>query len=134
MVGHLSEMRYGRDHILFGWLFFGAIMLLMFWIGSFWQQHDEPRSTDSPKDAALPSRAPALRLTVIAGIALLCAGLWSAIAFTINKTSVPSGLVALTVPATQTTWRAVDDQDWNWRPAQPGADRELDQLYVTSTT
>jgi exosortase A len=133
MVGHLSEMRYGRDHILFGWLFFGVIMLLVFWIGSFWQQHDEPRSTTGSKDAALPRRAPALRLTVIAGVAVLCAGLWSAIAFTMNRNSAPIELVALAIPQSQNTWQAVDSQGWNWYPAQPGADRELDQVYVTST-
>jgi exosortase A len=40
MLGHLSNNRLavGVDHIIYGWIFFGVVMLLLFWVGSFWQQ------------------------------------------------------------------------------------------------
>lgn len=40
MIAHLSEMKYalGVDHLIYGWVFFGFIMLLMFWIGSYWRE------------------------------------------------------------------------------------------------
>ncbi|MFP5405971.1 MAG: exosortase A, partial [Gammaproteobacteria bacterium] len=36
MLGHLSNMRIatGVDHLIYGWLFFGFVMALLFWIGS----------------------------------------------------------------------------------------------------
>lgn len=39
MIGHLSDMKLatGVDHIIYGWVFFGLVMLLLFYIGSFWQ-------------------------------------------------------------------------------------------------
>ncbi len=39
MIGHLSDMQLatGIDHIIYGWVFFGLVMLLLFYIGSFWQ-------------------------------------------------------------------------------------------------
>ncbi|MDD2759565.1 MAG: exosortase A, partial [Methylomonas sp.] len=39
MIGHLSDMKLatGIDHIIYGWLFFGLVMLLLFYLGSFWQ-------------------------------------------------------------------------------------------------
>lgn len=40
MIGHLSSMQLavGFDHLIYGWIFFGLVMFLMFWIGSFWRQ------------------------------------------------------------------------------------------------
>lgn len=55
MLGHLSNNRLatGVDHLLYGWLFFGVVMLLMFMIGSRWAQTaaDEPAA-----DAGLQTR------------------------------------------------------------------------------
>jgi exosortase A len=57
MIGHLSgmELATGVDHLIYGWVFFGLVMLLMFWIGSFWRDDDEP----APADAATPMATPA---------------------------------------------------------------------------
>src|SRR4029077_2223580 len=40
MLGHLSNNRIavGVDHLIYGWVFFGIVMALLFWVGSFWQQ------------------------------------------------------------------------------------------------
>ncbi len=44
MIGHLSGMRLavGVDHLLYGWVFFGLVMLLLFWGGSFWREDHLP--------------------------------------------------------------------------------------------
>ena len=43
MIGHLSSMKLavGVDHLIYGWLFFGVVMLLLFWIGSFWREDED---------------------------------------------------------------------------------------------
>jgi len=35
MIGHLTDMRYGvgDDHVVYGWIFFGLVMLAVFWMG-----------------------------------------------------------------------------------------------------
>ena len=40
MTGHLSDMSLavGIDHLIYGWVFFGLVMLLLFWAGSFWRE------------------------------------------------------------------------------------------------
>ncbi|WP_421621952.1 exosortase A [Alkalilimnicola ehrlichii] len=40
MIGHLSDMRLaaGVDHLLYGWVFFGVVILLMFLIGALWRE------------------------------------------------------------------------------------------------
>jgi exosortase A len=54
LLGHLSNNRLaaGVDHLIYGWLFFGFVMLLMFWIGASWR---EPESTTAGAAVSLPS-------------------------------------------------------------------------------
>ena len=44
MVGHLSDNRFaaGADHLVYGWLFFGIVIAIMFAVGSRWAEPDEP--------------------------------------------------------------------------------------------
>jgi exosortase A len=50
MIGHLSgmELATGVDHLIYGWVFFGLVMLLMFWIGSFWREDDPLPASELP--------------------------------------------------------------------------------------
>ena len=49
MLGHLSgnKLAAGVDHIIYGWVFFGFVILLMFWIGARWS---EPEPSVSAAD------------------------------------------------------------------------------------
>ncbi|MDT3680123.1 MAG: exosortase A [Burkholderiaceae bacterium] len=40
MLGHISNMKLaaGVDHLVYGWLFFGLVMALLFWVGSLWHE------------------------------------------------------------------------------------------------
>ena len=53
MIGHLSGMTLavGVDHLIYGWVFFGVVMGLSFWVGSFWQ--------DMPADGAAQAKTAA---------------------------------------------------------------------------
>ena len=46
MLGHLSDNRIatGVDHLIYGWIFFGALMAAMFWIGARWRDDDRARA------------------------------------------------------------------------------------------
>jgi len=50
MIGHLSSMKYatGVDHLIYGWVFFGIVMFILFWIGSFWQEEQDAPATVMP--------------------------------------------------------------------------------------
>ena len=58
MLAHLSgnKIATGVDHVLYGWVFFGAVIFLMFLIGSRWSQPDE-----SPSDRGASTIASRLR-------------------------------------------------------------------------
>jgi exosortase A len=80
MIGHLSGMKLavGVDHIIYGWLFFGLVMFVMLWIGSFWREDE-----DTPQPAPVSGYSTAARLTTsvsrmipIAFSALACLAIW----------------------------------------------------------
>ncbi|MCB1671170.1 MAG: exosortase A [Gammaproteobacteria bacterium] len=131
LAGHLSDMRLGtgEDHIVFGWVFFGAVMMLMFWIGSYWQQ---PEAVPPPPDRSA-SELPVNALAKVCGITLVCAALWPALSAAMNRGGGPIEIVTLEPPTAQPDWHYADDSDWQWQPFQSGADQELDRVYVKQT-
>lgn len=58
MIGHLSSMQYavGVDHLIYGWLFFGVVMMILFWVGALWRE-DLDRSPVHQSPAALAQPA-----------------------------------------------------------------------------
>ncbi len=42
MLGHLSgnKLAVGVDHLIYGWVFFGVVVMLMFWIGARWREDE----------------------------------------------------------------------------------------------
>jgi exosortase len=67
-VASATDMRYlaGRDHVVFGWLLFGAVLIAALWIGSGYADFDE-----RGKDAAAGRNAPH-RARFVPLILLLC--------------------------------------------------------------
>jgi len=90
MIGHTSDMALatGVDHLIYGWLFFGLVMFIMFWIGSYWRE-DEAAVPASPLAApGAAGTAGAQRGRPVAGVAvaavLVCA-LWPALGMVSDK-------------------------------------------------
>lgn len=74
MLGHLSDNRIatGVDHLVYGWLFFGVVITVMFMIGSRWAEPDRARTpAPHPDAAALAAGATTGRFALIAAAALL---------------------------------------------------------------
>ena len=84
MLGHLSDMQVaaGVDHLVYGWVFFGLVIALLFWVGTFWREDGRPETPSQRADAAPRSSAAAKRRpgrlslagVTVAGIALLASG------------------------------------------------------------
>ena len=56
MIGHLSgnTLAVGVDHIIYGWIFFGVVMAVMFFVGSRWREDlDEKAVPTSPAPRSL---------------------------------------------------------------------------------
>lgn len=75
MLGHLSgnTLAVGVDHLIYGWVFFGVIMLAMFMIGARWSEPD-PEHEPAPPAGVQPAAGAAVRWPVVCvAVALLLA-------------------------------------------------------------
>ena len=112
MIAHLSDMKLalGVDHYIYGWVFFGIVMLLLFWIGSFWREDDQPEPSQpelsAPPLLAASHGVQARPFLPMAIVALVAAGLWPAYASWLNTRPLPA-LSALQVAA-QGGWQPAD--------------------------
>jgi exosortase A len=75
MLGHLSgnKLAVGVDHLIYGWVFFGLVIGIMFWIGARWA---EPMAEPAPRvagDEPSPPPAAALWLSAALGCVALLA-------------------------------------------------------------
>jgi len=129
MIAHLSDMKLalGIDHYIYGWVFFGLVMLLLFWIGSFWREDDQPQSGQPESRVVSPVASPARPILLVAVMTLMVAALWATYANWLGTRPLPA------LPALQIEPRG----DWQpaavfttWVPHWIGADRQLRQPYT----
>ena len=128
MIGHLSDMRLavGVDHILYGWVFFGVVMLLLFWVGSFWRE--DGLAVPAParlEPAGTPPRAPA-RIGLVTGLVLL---LGPAYAQVLDWRDAAADYVALPVPVPAEPWQLTDEMLSPWQPRFLHPRTALHQTY-----
>jgi len=81
------------DHLIYGWVFFGIVIGLAFWIGSFWEDAPETRSTDiraAPASAAATGGAAAIALLAVAVAGFAANAAWPSLAATLQATRLPT--------------------------------------------
>lgn len=120
MLGHYSGMTLavGVDHLIYGWLFFGLVMLLMFWIGGYWREDEAAPAVATLQQAAAHPPAPS-RITAAGALAALAvAALWPAIAayndHVNHNPAAPQLVLALPLPPAPSYS--------NWEPRYTPAD------------
>ena len=132
MMGHLSDMRLGVgvDHLVYGWGFFGLVMVILFWVGGFWQE--DSRLEVQAADASLSRNDPEpTRLVVVTGFAVLLAALWPlATWFLFERDQLIENFEPLSTDQAGDEWRAVEGIQGFWHPDVVGSDRSLDQFYT----
>lgn len=132
MIGHLSNMKYGvgADHLYYGWILFGIVMLLLFWIGSFWEDNSSiPRASRDEATAREPTTPSVSSAAPILLIALVVAALGPTLLWAMSRADTSVDLAELQAPLATGSWQAATDPDWGWAPNQLGADRELEHYY-----
>jgi exosortase A len=133
MLGHLSGNRLavGVDHLIYGWLFFGVVMMLMFIIGARWTESGQAVSAHGPVPAAKKQAMTAPRLwTATAGFAALMAVphvvLWA-------FESGPDGdTVQMVAPAALASgWEVVSPDVMHFKPAFQSPSAEMNASYAS---
>lgn len=118
MIAHLSDMRLalGIDHYLYGWVFFGLVIVLMFWIGSFWREANS--SPENLPALSLPAASPPLplgRLLRSTLLALACLLIWPVFAVR-GLAQAELAPVALELPQAVGVWHRAQQDLTAWQP------------------
>ena len=137
MIAHLSNMKYaiGIDHLIYGWIFFGFIILLMFWIGSKWR---EPVATTKQSSVSLTQMLPYASnssnyfLLIAAASALLTTLTGPLGAHWLNSTSNLNSAPLIAPPA-PFGWQKPQVGTAHWQPYFMGTDNTLAVTYLTDS-
>jgi exosortase/archaeosortase family protein len=119
MLGHLSGNRLavGVDHLIYGWVFFGVVILAMFWIGARWRE-DEPTWYPVVVDEWGDRwRMPAVASVLVAAVAtVLVAALWPLAQRQIDQqTAQPVSQISPLGPIVG--WHETREGLYDWRQA-----------------
>jgi exosortase A len=121
MIGHLSDMKLatGVDHLIYGWLFFGLVMLLLFYIGSFWQ--DPPDVPLIDKGLQVENEQSSYPyfwgiLTILS----VCLFIWPLTSIWLTDrqgehVEIPGQFSRAPDPQ----WQLINEPDWEWQPLFP---------------
>jgi exosortase A len=130
MIGHTSDMALatGVDHLIYGWLFFGLVMFIMFWIGSYWREEEAASAAAALAAAQAPAALAARPLTAVAIAALLVCALWPALGALSDKAAHNPAPVRLDGARLAGTPAGVPA----WRPEFLTPDATLVNRYTTA--
>lgn len=106
MIGHLSgmEMATGVDHLIYGWVFFGIVMLLLFWVGGFWSEKHPPLEISDSLSGHEPVVGKLVVVT-LSGLAIVA----GAAMYAGNPTELPVTQPRLDIPQGQSGWSISDE-------------------------
>lgn len=130
MIGHLSSMEYaiGVDHLIYGWLFFGVVMLILLWIGSLWREDLDPEPP-APRSFARMQRSehslgPLMAATVAAAVMV---AVWPAAASRIDGSYT---VAVLEAPPPGGGWLPVAGPLTGWTPHFLNPSAHINQVYA----
>jgi len=132
LLGHLSgnKLATGVDHLIYGWLFFGIVIMLMFVVGARWAEHPQAL----PAAASSPSAAPpSVNATRLWSITLCLAVLLAApqLALWALARGDATGPVQLAAPnALAAAWQSAPAAA-RFKPAFDNPSAEINQSYAS---
>lgn len=133
MLGHLSgnKLAAGVDHLIYGWVFFGIVIMLMFIIGARWAEPDKvllPQASDTPVSTATISAA---KLWAMAASFAVLAALPLAANWAIDR-SEGAVTVQLNAPAALApNWQTMTPAVADFKPAYDNPSAEINTSYAS---
>lgn len=128
MIGHLSGMRLavGVDHVIYGWIFFGLVMLALFWLGTFWREdlQDSQERPESPIADVKPKGA-----AWAATLTLVVASLWPGYAAYLERAMGQNLAPVLAAPAGAHGWQSDTAPLTDWKPRYLAPRAEMTKTY-----
>ena len=130
MLGHLSGNRLavGVDHLIYGWVFFGVVILLMFFVGARWAQPVANSPSPGPTSAIKGNTNLAPRVWPAAVALSLVVALAPGVNWWLAHRA-PGGPVSLAQASLQAGWSVVDGEKPKFEPGFENPSAKSNQMY-----
>lgn len=136
MIGHLSSNRLatGVDHIIYGWVFFGFVMMLLFWFGSRWGGNVKliPLQRQDRSESGAPRLS--ARVALFATMAALTVAIWPTIAAHLDNAPPNLKPLVLSPYAAPGGWQTTPGMLTDWEPHFSGDLGSQKQTFTNGTT
>ena len=139
MLGHLSgnKLAAGVDHIIYGWVFFGIVIGIMFLIGARWSEPEEPVPAAAAgvggQSSAGPVAAAASSATAwaVGGAIVLMLAATQAVFWRLDNAD-EAAAPQLALPAAPGGWSATGAPFTDWVPAYKSMSAVATQSYAAA--
>lgn len=131
MIGHLTSMKHavGVDHLIYGWVFFGLVMLLLYWVGSFWRE-DSPSVVQTQSVTANDNMLTVSRWKSILAATVAASGMMTlAPAIASHLQGAARTVPLLHLPRSVGNWQTVAGSLTGLRPQYMNPSAHLSQSY-----
>ncbi|NOT68509.1 MAG: exosortase A [Methylophilaceae bacterium] len=132
MIAHLSDMKLalGVDHLIYGWVFFGIVMTLLFWIGAFWREDHEEPPIDSVKLTIDNINIPTNRAFLLASVmTIIVAAIWPVYTSYLDSRPVKTTGLLISLPNVINGWVKQNEPLSDWQPHYIAPDAYEIQTY-----
>ena len=126
MIGHLSGMKLavGVDHLIYGWVFFGIVIAIMFGVGSIW------RDPIARVPSGVIVQGAGRGAIGVAVVTIAAASFWPGLLAVLERDPVSTGVrVELISPKPSGGWQSETRSLWAWRPRWGGSDAQFVGFY-----
>lgn len=132
MIAHWTNMKHavGVDHLIYGWVFFGFVMLLLFWLGSLWREKTPVEAFGTRPLPVARQFSPRYMVSLLLALGIVLAAprageLWlQQQAQQVVVTQAPA------LPAAIPGWSGPQQAVMPWQPQYFDADAELAGVYT----
>jgi exosortase A len=114
MLGHLSGNRLaaGVDHLVYGWVFFGIVIFVLFAIGARWREGGEPPPEPAPSSRTVPGGGLSVWALAAAALLVVCwplarAAMMAPLGGELPAPPAPQATAGWSVAPAFTQWRAI---------------------------
>jgi exosortase A len=134
MIGHFGgvDLASGVDHLVYGWVFFGIIIMLLFYAGSFWWDSEEPpgeadnltygdidaRKNHSPSVVLIVALLTMIPLMVFSG-------------HINNEKQKTVSLISFQLPINLSGWQYNAERGLSWQPVFVNPDMRISRGYYS---
>lgn len=130
MIAHYSDMKLatGIDHFIYGWLFFGLVMFLLFWLGNIFRDQGAERRTEENSTKLNHNtfdRQQIIRAVSITSVILL---IWPLAAWMVRSSPIQQS-TELSLPRNLEDWSGPASLNFPWKPSFKRPSQEITAKY-----